>query len=101
MNDQWFNKSERARDILTELLDAYPQLADRVRFVLADEPRVRSYTRQSETDLNFFHRVLEDEGWYFYFEHAPVQYDDNPHVSTLVIVDRLADAIVDRFSSAG
>ncbi|WP_081086827.1 contractile injection system protein, VgrG/Pvc8 family [Burkholderia stagnalis] len=73
-NDQWFNKS--ARDILTELLDAYPQLTGRVRFALADEPRVRSYTRQSETDLNFFHRVLEDEGWYFYFEHAPVQYDD-------------------------
>ncbi|KAB0638318.1 type VI secretion system Vgr family protein [Burkholderia stagnalis] len=87
-NDQWFNKS--ARDILTELLDAYPQLTGRVRFVLADEPRVRPYTRQSETDLNFFHRVLEDEGWYFYFEHAPVQYDDDPRVSTLVIVDRLS-----------
>ncbi|RQT22182.1 type VI secretion system Vgr family protein [Burkholderia contaminans] len=87
-NDQWFNKS--AQDILSELLSAYPQLAGRVRFALADEPRVRSYTRQSESDLNFFHRILEDEGWYFYFEHAPVQYEDDPRVSTLVIVDRLS-----------
>ncbi len=87
-NDQWLNKS--AKDIVSELLDAYPQLVGRVRFSLSDEPRVRSYTRQSETDLNFFHRILEDEGWYFYFEHAPAQYEDDPRVSTLVIVDRLA-----------
>ncbi|MCA8092150.1 type VI secretion system tip protein VgrG [Burkholderia anthina] len=87
-NDQWFNKS--AQDILSELLSAYPQLAGRVRFALADEPRVRSYTRQSESDLNFFHRILEDEGWYFYFEHAPVQYEEDPRVSTLVVVDRLS-----------
>ncbi|RQS06553.1 type VI secretion system Vgr family protein [Burkholderia sp. Bp8991] len=87
-NDHWFNKS--AREILSELLGAYPQLAGRVRFVLWDEPRARSYTRQSETDLNFFHRILEDEGWYFYFEHAPVQYEDDPRLSTLVIVDRLS-----------
>ncbi|MCA8089782.1 type VI secretion system tip protein VgrG [Burkholderia anthina] len=87
-DDHWFDKS--ARDILVELLGAYPQLAGRVRFALSDEPRTRSYTRQSETDLNFFHRILEDEGWYFYFEHAPVQYEDDPRVSTLVIVDRLS-----------
>ncbi|WP_176047808.1 type VI secretion system Vgr family protein [Burkholderia sp. BCC1644] len=87
-NDHWFDRD--SREILSELLGAYPQLAGRVRFVLRDEPRARSYTRQSETDLNFLHRILEDEGWYFYFEHVPVQYEDDPRVSTLVIVDRLS-----------
>nr|WKF55907.1 Actin cross-linking toxin VgrG1 [Paraburkholderia busanensis] len=87
-DDHWFNKS--AREILFDLLGTYPQLAGRVRFDLSAEPRERSYTRQSDTDLNFFHRILEDEGWYFYFEHAPVQYEDDPRVTTLVIVDRLS-----------
>ncbi|MBY4870914.1 type VI secretion system tip protein VgrG [Burkholderia sp. Bp9017] len=89
-DDQWFDKT--AQQIVLDLLEAYPQLAGHVKFVLSDEPHVRSYTRQgqSETDLNFFHRILEDEGWYFYFEHAAVRYEDDPRVTNLVIVDRLS-----------
>ncbi|MFP3560939.1 contractile injection system protein, VgrG/Pvc8 family, partial [Paraburkholderia sp. SIMBA_049] len=32
---------------------------------------------------------LEDEGWYFYWEHAPVK-DNEPPKTTLVIVDSVS-----------
>ncbi|HDR9485243.1 TPA: type VI secretion system tip protein VgrG [Burkholderia aenigmatica] len=87
-DDHWIKKD--AREILLELTERYPQLRGRLKFILTRQPDVRPYTRQKETDLNFFHRILEDEGWYFYFEHAPAQYDNDPRVTTLVIVDRLS-----------
>ncbi|WP_244114691.1 type VI secretion system Vgr family protein [Burkholderia cepacia] len=87
-NDQWFSKS--ARDILLEVFNQYPQLQGRVKFLLSRDPDQRSYTRQSESDLNFIHRLLEDEGWYFYFEHEAVRSEGDPPVSTLVIVDSLS-----------
>lgn len=80
----WLEKD--ARQIVLDVLDRYPQLQGCVRLDIAQEPRVRSYCRQAESDLNFVHRMLEDEGWYFFWEHAR----DQSGQTTLVIVDRLA-----------
>ncbi|KAA0070442.1 type VI secretion system tip protein VgrG (plasmid) [Paraburkholderia sp. T12-10] len=79
----WLEKN--AREIMHDVFDRYSQLQGQVRFNIVTEPRVRSYCRQAESDLNFVHRILEDEGWYFYWEHA----DDNAGQTTLVIVDSL------------
>lgn len=80
----WLEKD--ARQIVLDVFDRYPQLQGQVRLDITKEPRVRSYCRQAESDLNFVHRILEDEGWYFYWEHA----SDNAGQTTLVIVDRLS-----------
>ena len=86
-NDRyWLEKN--TRQIVLDVLDRYPQLQGRVRLDLAAEPRVRSYCRQAESDLNFVHRLLEDEGWYFYWEHANAKSAEAAQAS-LVIVDRL------------
>ncbi|EGD06491.1 Rhs element Vgr protein [Burkholderia sp. TJI49] len=78
-----------AQDIVSDILNRYPQLQGRFRFSLDREPSVRSWCRQSETDLHFFHRLLEDEGWYCYWVHEPVRDGETPK-TTLVIVDRVA-----------
>ncbi|NIE84606.1 MULTISPECIES: type VI secretion system tip protein TssI/VgrG [unclassified Burkholderia] len=75
-----------AVDIVSEVLDRYPQLRGRFRFRLAGEPRIRSYCRQGETDWNFVCRLLEDEGWYYYWEHRGSETQAD---TTLVIVDRI------------
>ncbi|HDR8967127.1 type IV secretion protein Rhs [Burkholderia vietnamiensis] len=83
----WLEKD--AREILANVFDRYPQLQGLYRFDTVGTPRVRSYCRQAESDLNFVHRLLEDEGWYFYWEHATTQSGEPPK-TTLVIVDRLS-----------
>lgn len=79
----WLEKD--ARQIVLDVFDRYPQLQGNIRMNITTEPRIRSYCRQAESDLNFIHRILEDEGWYFYWEHA----NDKAGATTLVIVDRL------------
>lgn len=81
----WLDRD--TRDIISDVFNKYPQLQGRFRFNLTNSPRNRSYCRQSESDLDFIHRLLEDEGWYFYWEHANEQNSDN---TTLVIVDRIS-----------
>lgn len=80
----WLENS--TRQIVLDVFDRYPQLQGQVRFDITTDPGVRSYCRQAESDLNFVHRILEDEGWYFYWEHA----GDKAGEPTLVIVDRLS-----------
>ncbi|MBJ9622217.1 type VI secretion system Vgr family protein [Burkholderia multivorans] len=87
-NDEgWLEQT--AQEIVSDLLNRYPQLQGRFRFDLSREPAVRSWCRQSETDLHFFHRLLEDEGWYCYWVHEPVRDGETPK-TTLVIVDEVA-----------
>ncbi|MBN3729462.1 type VI secretion system tip protein VgrG [Burkholderia sp. Tr-20390] len=80
----WLEKT--AVDILTDVLNRYPQLQGRFRFDLSKQARIRSYCRQAETDLNFVSRILEDEGWYYYWTQS--NSDDRPE-ATVVIVDRV------------
>ncbi|HDR9486854.1 TPA: type VI secretion system tip protein VgrG [Burkholderia aenigmatica] len=87
-NDEgWLEKD--VRDVVSEVFNRYAQLQGRFRFELTREPIVRSWCRQSESDLNFVHRLFEDEGWYFYWVHEPTK-DGEPPKTTLVIVDQVS-----------
>lgn len=87
-NDEgWLEKD--AREIVSDVLNRYPQFQGRFRFELTREPAVRSWCRQSESDLHFVHRLLEDEGWYFYWVHEPTK-EGEPPKTKLVILDRVS-----------
>jgi type VI secretion system secreted protein VgrG len=87
-NDEgWLEKD--ARDIVSDVLNRYPQLQGLFRFKLTREPGVRSWCRQSESDLHFVHRLFEDEGWYCYWAHESIDGDGSVQ-ATLIIVDDVA-----------
>ncbi|WP_175913633.1 type VI secretion system Vgr family protein [Burkholderia metallica] len=79
----WIDKT--ADDIVSDVLNQHPEARGRFRFALSQTLPNRSYTRQSETDWHFVHRLLENEGLFCYWEQA-----DDGQSHTLVITDRLA-----------
>ena len=84
----WIDKD--AREIVSDIFDRYPQLQGRYQFVLSRDPlKVRSWCRQSESDLHFINRLAEDEGWYFYWVHEKTRDGEAPK-TTLVVVDRVS-----------
>ena len=56
----WQDKSVDA--ILTDVFNAHPQARGQFEFALLKTLPSRSYCRQSETDWNFVHRLMEEEG---------------------------------------
>ncbi|MCA8067155.1 type VI secretion system Vgr family protein [Burkholderia sp. AU38729] len=70
--------------ILADVFDMHPQAKGRYQFALSKPLPSRSYCRQSETDWNFVHRLMEDEGLFGFWRHAE---DGSAH--TLVITDDL------------
>ncbi|EKS9799447.1 MULTISPECIES: type VI secretion system Vgr family protein [Burkholderia] len=70
--------------ILADVFDTHPQAKGRYQFALSKPLPSRSYCRQSETDWNFVHRLMEDEGLFGFWRHAE---DGSAH--TLVITDDL------------
>lgn len=53
-----------------------------VEFKIFGKQNVREYTTQyNETDLHFAHRLLQESGYYYYFEHGKTRH-------TLVVTDR-------------
>ncbi|NHV30847.1 type VI secretion system Vgr family protein [Burkholderia sp. D-99] len=78
----WIDKN--AEDIISDVLDVHPEARGRFRFALSQPLENRSYTRQSETDWNFVHRLMEDEGLYGAWQQA-----DDGKSHTLVITDNL------------
>nr|WP_063902063.1 phage late control D family protein [Burkholderia ubonensis] len=77
----WIDKT--VEDIVSDVLNQHPEASGRFRFALSESLPNRSYTRQSETDWNFVHRLLESEGLFGYWEQA-----DDGRSHTLVITDR-------------
>ncbi|KWD62634.1 type VI secretion system Vgr family protein [Burkholderia ubonensis] len=77
----WIDKT--VEDIVSDVLNQHPEARGRFRFALSESLPNRSYTRQSETDWNFVHRLLESEGLFGYWEQA-----DDGRSHTLVITDR-------------
>ncbi|MCM2130777.1 type VI secretion system Vgr family protein [Larsenimonas rhizosphaerae] len=60
-----------AVDILTEVFDGHPIARGGYRFDLRREYPPRSYCVQyRESDFNFISRLCEEEGLWYYFEHA-------------------------------
>lgn len=69
-----------ALEILSRLFSE--QGVEPVDFRIFSPPRTRTYTTQfNETNLDFVHRLLQESGYFYFFEHRP---DGN----TLVITDR-------------
>ncbi|OXI91313.1 Rhs element Vgr protein [Burkholderia sp. AU33423] len=79
----WIDKT--ADDIVSDVLNQHSEARGRFRFALSQTLPNRSYTRQSETDWHFVHRLLESEGLFGYWEQA-----DDGQSHTFVITDRLA-----------
>ncbi|RQR56330.1 type VI secretion system tip protein VgrG [Burkholderia sp. Bp9125] len=78
----WIDRT--VEDVVSDVLNAHPEARGHFRFDLSRSLPSRSYTRQSETDWNFVHRLLESEGLFCYWEQA-----DDGKSHALVIVDRV------------
>ncbi|WP_233838863.1 type VI secretion system Vgr family protein [Paraburkholderia sp. ZP32-5] len=78
----WQDKAVDA--VLTDLFNEHPQAKGRFEFALTKTLPSRSYIRQSETDWNFAHRLMEEEGLFGFWRHAS---DGKSH--TFVITDNL------------
>ncbi|WP_414442293.1 type VI secretion system Vgr family protein [Burkholderia sp. 22PA0106] len=78
----WIDKTVDA--IVTDVFNAHPEAQGHFRFALSRPLANRSYTRQSDTDWNFVHRLLEGEGLFGYWEQGA---DGKSH--TLVITDTI------------
>ncbi|MCA7889733.1 type VI secretion system tip protein VgrG [Burkholderia contaminans] len=70
--------------ILETVFQGHPQAVGAYRIEVSKPSPARSFCVQYEDDWNFVHRLLESEGWFYYFEHA-----DDGKSHTLVITDDL------------
>lgn len=75
-------QDKRVDDIVAEVFNGHPQAQGNFRFELSSPIPTRSYCTQYETDWNFVHRLMEEEGWFGYHE----QHDDGSG-HTLVVTD--------------
>jgi len=64
-------QDKSVQDIVQQLLQDAGITSDRFEFRLQKKPQPREYCVQyRETDLNFISRLLEEEGIFYFFEHA-------------------------------
>ncbi|MET3551971.1 type VI secretion system tip protein VgrG [Burkholderia sp. 567] len=77
-------QDKTVESILEAVFAKHPQAHGAYRFELQKRSPVRSFCVQYEDDWNFVHRLMESEGWWYYFEHAS---DGKAH--SLVITDDL------------
>jgi type VI secretion system secreted protein VgrG len=70
--------------ILETVFQGHPQAVGAYRIEVSKPSPARSFCVQYEDDWNFVHRLMESEGWFYYFEHAG---DGKSH--TLVVTDDL------------
>ncbi|NYH27284.1 type VI secretion system Vgr family protein [Paraburkholderia bryophila] len=71
-------------DIISDVFNEHPQAQGKFIFALSRSLPLLSYCRQSETDWNFVHRLMESEGLYGFFRYSA---DGQSH--TFVITDDL------------
>ncbi|PXX27588.1 MULTISPECIES: type VI secretion system Vgr family protein [Burkholderia] len=83
-SDMRYWQDQSVDTILGDVFDTHPQAKGRYQFALSKPLPSRSYCRQSETDWNFVHRLMEDEGLFGFWRHGE---DGSAH--TLVITDDL------------
>lgn len=85
----WQDRSVDA--IMTDVFNAHPQASGQFQFALSKSLPSRSYCRQSESDWNFVHRLMEEEGLFGFWRQSK---DGKSH--TLVVTDdiHLLDEIV-------
>ncbi|NIF70518.1 type VI secretion system tip protein VgrG [Burkholderia sp. Ap-962] len=78
----WQDQSVDA--IMTDVFNAHPQANGRFQFELSKPLPPRSYCRQSESDWNFVHRLMEEEGLFGFWRQGK---DGKSH--TLVVTDEV------------
>ncbi|WP_337995299.1 type VI secretion system Vgr family protein [Burkholderia sp. FERM BP-3421] len=83
--DQRIWQDRPVDEIVTDVFNRHPQARGAFEFNLAKALPSRSFCRQDESDWNFVHRLLEDEGLYGFWEQAS---DGRSH--SLTITDRLS-----------
>ncbi|MGU3780220.1 type VI secretion system tip protein TssI/VgrG [Burkholderia metallica] len=71
--------------ILETVFQGHPQAIGAYRIEVSKPSPARSFCVQYEDDWNFVHRLMESEGWFYYFEHA-----DDGKSHTLVVTDDLS-----------
>ncbi|MGU7776108.1 type VI secretion system Vgr family protein [Burkholderia sp. MR1-5-21] len=76
----WQDKTADA--IITDVFNLHPQAGGQFQFALRNPLPQRSYCRQSETDWNFVHRLMEEEGLFGFWRQGK---DGKSH--TLVVTD--------------
>ena len=80
--DMWYWQDNSADRIIADVFDTHPQARGQYQFALSKPLPSRSYCRQSETDWNFVHRLMEEEGLYGFWRQGE---DGKSH--TLVVTD--------------
>ncbi|WP_321942890.1 type VI secretion system Vgr family protein [Paraburkholderia tropica] len=70
--------------IITDVFNQHPQARGQFQFALSKPLSQRSYCRQSETDWNFVHRLMEEEGLFGFWRQSE---DGKSH--TLVVTDSI------------
>ncbi|KAF1033823.1 MAG: Actin cross-linking toxin VgrG1 [Burkholderia lata] len=81
-SDMRYWQDQPADQIIADVFNQHPQARGHFQFALSRPLRSRSYCRQSETDWNFVHRLMEDEGLFGFWQQGK---DGKSH--TLVITD--------------
>lgn len=79
---RWQEKT--AQDILTEVFNDHPQAQGRFEFAVSRRLPTWSFKQQAESDWNFVHRLMEDQGLYCYWKQ-----DSDGRGHRLVITDNL------------
>ncbi|WP_321807796.1 type VI secretion system tip protein VgrG [Burkholderia sp. BCC1993] len=77
-------QDQTVETILETVFQGHPQAVGAYRIDVQKPSPARSFCVQYEDDWNFVHRLMESEGWFYYFEHA-----DDGKSHTLVITDDL------------
>ncbi|ALK29579.1 type VI secretion system Vgr family protein [Burkholderia plantarii] len=80
--DMRYWQDQGADAILTDVFNAHPQANGQFQFALSKPLPPRSYCRQSESDWNFVHRLMEQEGLFGFWRQGK---DGRSH--SLVVTD--------------
>ncbi|WP_082193518.1 type VI secretion system Vgr family protein [Burkholderia gladioli] len=70
--------------IITDVFNQHPQAQGHFQFALSKPLPSRSYCRQSESDWNFVHRLMEEEGLFGFWRQSK---DGKSH--TLIVTDQI------------
>ncbi|AWV02252.1 type VI secretion system tip protein VgrG [Burkholderia sp. JP2-270] len=81
-SDMRYWQDESVDAIITDVFNAHPQARGQFEFALLKPLPPRSYCRQSETDWNFVHRLLEEEGLFGFWRQ-----DNDGKSHRLVVTD--------------
>ncbi|WP_322065636.1 type VI secretion system Vgr family protein [Burkholderia ubonensis] len=100
-SDMRYWQDKAADEIIADVFNQHPQAQGYFEFALSKPLPLRSYCRQSETDWNFVHRLMEDEGLFGFWRHGD---DGESHklviTDDIYVLDEMSSRVI-RFYRAG